>query len=149
MCNTNAECACHFRGGLRHWWTAPGRAHGPYHATDNCVCGDGRCMPDDTWRSAIGGVRTQAQYDPAWNGLSPQAIIHARILPEHCKVCNHHNPYVGEEHLVCTNKTKGLMEYVCRQCRPAWDRKARLDQMKHEAILREEAKTQYGPAQGY
>ena len=54
--------------------------------------------------------------------------------PEHCKVCNHHNPYAGAEHMTPC----GL--YVCRQCRPAWDRKERMAVMKEEEDLREAKK---------
>lgn len=54
--------------------------------------------------------------------------------PEHCKVCNHHNPYAGAEHMTTCGS------YVCRQCRPAWDRKERISVLKEEEALREAQK---------
>ncbi len=62
-------------------------------------------------------------------------------LPEHCLVCNHHNPYVGKEHMSQT--TSGTV-YVCRTCKPGWDRSVRLQVLKDEAELREQEKNRYG-----
>ncbi len=68
----------------------------------------------------------------AINGTTQYPV--AIKYPEHCKVCNHHNPYAGAEHMTPC----GL--YVCRQCRPAWDRKERMAVMKEEEALREAKK---------
>ncbi len=67
-------------------------------------------------------------------GTLPTAAYPTIKYPEHCKVCNHHNPYAGAEHMTPC----GL--YVCRQCRPAWDRKERMAVMKEEEALREAKK---------
>jgi hypothetical protein len=71
-----------------------------------------------------------------------------KLLPEHCHVCNHHNPYVGKEHLTPgagapPGYTGPDMVYVCRTCKPAWDRKERIEHMKCEAAEREAKKTDY------
>lgn len=55
-------------------------------------------------------------------------------LPEHCSVCNHHNPYVGTEHVVYVQYPGVVkLEYICRQCKPKWEREQNVAKLKREA----------------
>ena len=82
------------------------------------------------------GLVSRLEYD-AWFGAPRMAEPSIVQLPENCSECNHHNPYVGKEHITDTG------QYVCRQCRPKWDRKQSLVALKVEADAREARKTDY------
>ena len=61
--------------------------------------------------------------------------------PENCHVCNHHNPYTGKEHMVSIGNTAPIVDvYVCRTCRPKWDREQEVAKLKAEAAECEAAK---------
>ncbi len=97
-----------------------------------CVFGDWGCNCRNS-RSGFVGLEGLAAWLPA-----STSATESKLPPQTCKVCSYHNEYAGPEHL--TADTNGIMVYVCRTCRPEWDRGVRMAKLKEEADEREAKK---------
>ena len=78
-----------------------------------------------------------------WGSVGPGHKTEEKlpIYPTNCTVCNHHNPYTGKEHMVSIGNTAPIVDvYVCRTCRPKWDREQEVAKLKAEAAECEAAK---------
>ncbi len=82
---------------------------------------------------------TPVQIDGWAEDVQPTVKVEPK-LPEHCAVCNHHNPYVGKEHMATTSPA---YIYVCRSCKPGWERREYIARMKQEAAEREAKRNDY------
>ena len=97
---------------------------------------------EEVWKLHLANKLTSKQVQDWWYGRTQVATVTATTvkLPEHCSECNHHNPYVGPEHIISAPEGP---KYVCRQCKPKWERQQSLRKLKAEADASEARRTDY------